>query len=84
MGLLYVLILFICLVSAEITAQSYNKFLDKLCDYQDNVRLEEKLVGDREFRDIDTNTNNLIDYMSIFSKLIPEPRYILEYIFFFF
>ena len=41
MGRLYVLILFICLVSSEITAQSYNKFLDKLCDYQDNVRLEE-------------------------------------------
>ena len=81
MGRLYVLILFICLVSSEITAQSYNKFLDKLCDYQDNVRLEEKLVGDREFRDIDTNTFNLKDYMSIFSKLIPEPRYILEYIY---
>ena len=62
MGRLYVLILFICLVSSEITAQSYNKFLDKLCDYQDN-------------------TFNLKDYMSIFSKLIPEPRYILEYIY---
>ena len=34
-----------------------------------------------EFRDIDTNTFNLKDYMSIFSKLIPEPRYILEYIY---
>ena len=33
--------------------------MDKFCDYQDNVRLEEKLVGDREFRDIDTNTFNL-------------------------
>ena len=55
--------------------------MDKFCDYQDNVRLEEKLVGDREFRDIDTNTFNLKDYMSIFSKLIPEPRYILEYIY---
>ena len=47
--------------------------MDKFCDYQDNVRLEEKLVGDREFRD--TNTFNLKDYMSIFSKLLPEPRY---------
>ena len=35
------------MVLSEITAQSYNKFLDKLCDYQDNVRLEENLVGDR-------------------------------------
>ena len=81
MGRLYALILFICLVSSEVTAQSYNKFLDKLCDYQDSVRLEEKLVGDKEFQDIDTNTFNLKDYMSIFSKLIPEPRYILEYIY---
>ena len=39
MGRLYVLILFICLVSSEITAQSYNKFLDKLCDYQDKTIL---------------------------------------------
>ena len=38
MGRLYALILFICLVSSEVTAQSYNKFLDKLCDYQDSVR----------------------------------------------
>ena len=55
---------FICLVSSN-----YSPILYLYLGTNFYYRVE-KLVGDREFRDIDTNTFNLKDYMSIFSKLI--------------
>lgn len=81
MKCLYVSILFIHFIFGVVEAQTYNKFLDQLCDYQKRVRLEESLIKGKSVMNIDTNTFNLKDYMSIFSKLTPEPGYILEYIY---
>lgn len=78
---LYVSIFFIHFIFGGVEAQTYKKFLDQLFDYQDSVRLIESSINGQRVLNLDTNTFNLKDYMSIFSKLTPKPGYILEYIY---
>lgn len=74
-------VIFICGILNEVKAQSYDKFLDRLLDYQKHVRVKDSLINGKYIASIDTNTFDLKDYMSIFSKLTPEPGYIIEYIY---
>ena len=75
-------VIFVCGILSEVKAQSYDKFLDQLLDYQKHVRVKkDSLINGKYIARIDTKTFNLKDYMSIFSKLTPEPGYIIDYIY---
>lgn len=65
-------VIFICGILNEVKAQSYDKFLDRLLDYQKHVRVKDSLINGKYIASIDTNTFDLKDYMSIFSKLTPD------------